>query len=184
MGLAPELDPRLLVVCPRGPRSAPNGGFAWFDLNWEALGPHANGEQAIESRELLVGMLRELPEYLELTEHRLLLGGFSLGAMMSLGVGLLEPSLTSGSVSMSVRLLPEFHAEAARQDKISLPFLIQHGTFDQVLPIEGSRSIRDYLADLGYRVTYHEYPMGHEIGMQSLADIRHWLAERLQGIES
>jgi len=179
MGLTPELDPRLLIVSIRAPLEYGNGGYAWFEIRWTANGPEADSEQALSSLELLVATLEHLPDGLGVTPSQLLLGGFSQGAMMSVGVALLRPELVAGVVSMSGRLLPEFLPAELPATLAKVPFLVQHGTQDQVLPVAGSRQVRDELERAGCAVTYREYPMGHEINLRSLADVRQWIAGRL-----
>jgi phospholipase/carboxylesterase len=179
MGLAPELDPGLLVVSIEAPLEYGNGGYAWFEVQWRQEGVFVDSEQALASRDLLIGTIEQLPAGLNVEPSALILAGFSQGAMMSIGVALARPDLVSGVVSMSGRLVPEFVAGAV-PDASKVPYLVQHGKNDPVLPIEGSREIRDYLEGLGCEVTYREYPMAHEISMPSLADVRRWIGDHLR----
>jgi phospholipase/carboxylesterase len=48
-----------------------------------------------------------------------------------------------------------------------------------VLPIDNGRASRDLLQRLPVELTYREYPMGHEVSAQSLADVAAWLSARL-----
>jgi phospholipase/carboxylesterase len=178
MGLAGELDPRLLVVSIRAPLDY-GGGYAWFEIQWDANGVRIFPEQALASRDLLIETLRSLPAALGVEPSLVLLGGFSQGAMMSFGVAMAAPDLITGVISMSGRLLPEFVPAKRLPGTADLPFLVQHGTEDQVLPVEGSRQLRDRLEEIGCELTYREYPMAHEISMRSLADVRRWIDERL-----
>ena len=182
MGLASELDGRFLVVTLRAPLEYGPTGYAWFEITWEADGVHVVPEQVLASRDLLLETLKELPKALDLEGSPLYLGGFSQGAMMSLGSALAEPNLFSGVILMSGRWMPELLPAEPNEDLKNVPFLVQHGTVDQVLPVAGSRAIRDYLEGIGCDVNYAEYPMAHEINMKSLLNIRDWLGERLGGI--
>jgi len=179
MGLASELDARLLVVSLRAPLEYGPTGFAWFQINWDADGIHVDASQVLASRELLINTLKSLPEAVGAPASPLFLAGFSQGAMMSLGVALEEPALVKGVVCMSGRLVPEFLPPSRPSEVAKVPFLVQHGTGDDILPVTGSQLIRDCLEAIGCTVTYREYPMRHEIGRQSLADIRDWLDEHL-----
>ncbi len=179
MGLAPELDPRLLIVCIQAPIEYGNGGYAWFEIQWEADGIRVDAEQVQASREILIESLRLLPEALGFEPSQILLGGFSQGAIMSLGVALAEPELVSGILLMSGRLLPDFLPQELLTATKALPILIQHGTSDGVLPVQGSRYMREKLESMGWPVEYKEYPMAHEISEQSLADVRDWISDRL-----
>jgi phospholipase/carboxylesterase len=58
-----------------------------------------------------------------------------------------------------------------------MPVLVTHGLYDPVLPIENGRALRDYLAGLPVELTYREYPMAHEVSMESLRDVTAWLTK-------
>jgi phospholipase/carboxylesterase len=59
------------------------------------------------------------------------------------------------------------------------PILVVHGTGDRVLPITYGRATRELLSSLPVDLTYHEYPMGHEVSQESLSDVATWLTEQL-----
>ena len=59
------------------------------------------------------------------------------------------------------------------------PVLVQHGSADPVVPVSFGHKARDLLAGLGMDVSFAEYPIGHEISPQSLADLTGWLSARI-----
>ena len=95
---------------------------------------------------------------------------------MSLGVALSIPNNLAGVLMLSGRLLPQFASEPILDSFAQVPFLVQHGLTDQVLPVQDGRVVRAFLESKGGPLTYREYPMGHEITRDSLAGIRSWLA--------
>jgi phospholipase/carboxylesterase len=50
-----------------------------------------------------------------------------------------------------------------------------HGQSDMTLSLSFGLQSRDHLRGLGYRVEWHEYPMGHSVCMSEVADIRTFL---------
>lgn len=81
---------------------------------------------------------------------------------------------------MSGRLLPEVLPHLAPPRALrDLPILLQHGTSDPVLPVHHGRTARDRLSALHVDLTYREYPMGHQVSEESLADAAAWLQARL-----
>jgi phospholipase/carboxylesterase len=54
-----------------------------------------------------------------------------------------------------------------------------HGTADAVIPIRDGRAAHEQLSTLPLDLTYREYPMGHQVSMESLNDIADWLKDRL-----
>lgn len=173
MAFAPYLDPRLTVVGFRAPRPYGFGGFAWFDIEWLPEGKVIDEDQAEESRSILIANIERLRT--ELSPSRVIVGGFSQGAMMSLGVALSRPDLVDGVLMMSGRGLPRFLATPPSAIQ-NVPFFVQHGVEDEVLPIEDGREVRDALQGLGVPLEYREYPMGHEVNMNSLQDAIQWVA--------
>jgi phospholipase/carboxylesterase len=181
-GLAPYLDPRLVVVSARGPLiHAQSGGAAWYPVTFTPEGITADETIAAESRSKILRFLAEAAEAYGADSRRLYLGGFSQGAIMSLYVALTHPEVISGAVLMSGRLMPMAWEERAEDDRLrGLPILATHGLYDQVLPITSGREIRDKLSVLPIDFTYHEYPMAHEVSGESLAEATNWLSARLE----
>ena len=55
----------------------------------------------------------------------------------------------------------------------------RHGQQDDVVDIERGKASRDVLRALGYAVEWHEYPMGHSVCMEEIADLNRWLLDVL-----
>ena len=180
MGLAPYLDPRFLIVSARGPVTLAPGMYAWFQVLLDPNNPVINPEQAESSRRAILRFIAEAVDTYQADAARVFLMGFSQGAIMSLSVALTEPSMVSGVVAMSGRLLPEVLPSLAPLEALRrLPILLQHGTADPVLPIHHGRTARDHLATLPVDLTYREYAMGHQVTDESLADAAAWLRRNL-----
>lgn len=176
MELAPELDPSLRVVTLRAPHAYSVGGYAWFEIQWGPTGIRIDPAQVFESIDRLSGEVEALRA--EFSPRRLILGGFSQGAIMTVGATLRRPGLVDGAMALSGRFIPELFERPAAE-VTDLPVLVQHGLYDQVLDVAGSRVIRDAFAALGAKVTYFEYPMGHEVSWESIQDADRWLRDVL-----
>lgn len=178
--LAPYLDPRFFVVSPRAPITLAPGMYAWFEVQLDPVRPIINPQQAESSREKLLTFIDKAIETYRIDPLRVYLMGFSQGAIMSFSVGLTHPEKIAGIVAMSGRVLPEIVPHIAAPEALrDLPIFVAHGTEDQVLPIHHGRAARELLQRLPVALTYREYPMGHQISDQSLADIAGWLTQRL-----
>lgn len=173
LGLAPYLNLPIRVVSLRAPFNYPGNGYAWFNIEWTAGGIAVDPVQLQESLRALIATLRELT--VEFQPSRLILGGFSQGAMMTLAVLLSTPELLNGALLMSGAPLPE-GITPETPPNLAIPVFIQHGINDQVLPILGSRYVSDFLRGLGANVETHEYAMAHEVTSQSLGDILSWIS--------
>ena len=179
-GLAPYLDRRFLIVSARAPVVMGYGAYGWFNIEFTPAGLVADVAQARASLQQLSVFVGELVETYSADPRRVYLLGFSQGAMMSLSLMLSQPEGIAGVVAMSGRLPSEILAEVRDAGAFAgLPVLVTHGTFDQVLPIENGRAIRDALTALPVALTYREYPMAHEVSQESLRDVTAWLTQRL-----
>lgn len=177
--LAPHLDERFFIVSARAPNTLAPGMYAWFEVQLDPTNPIINPEQAEQSRQILVRFIDELREAYDVDPRRVFLMGFSQGAIMSLSVLSTRPDKVSGVIAMSGRILPEVLPKMASPDALrGIPVLVVHGTADPILPVHHGRRIRDVLATLPVELTYKEYPMGHQVTSESLADVSAWL--RLQ----
>jgi phospholipase/carboxylesterase len=178
--LTPQLDTRCVIISARAPHQRGRGSFAWFNVQFAPSGPVILPEQAEASRQLLLRFIDEAVGAYGTDPRQVYLMGFSQGAIMSASVALTVPEVVAGAVLMSGRILPEIRPLIADDSRLSgLPFLVIHGTADNVLPIHHGRASRDLLTSLPIQLTYREYAMGHEIRPESLADIQTWLRKRL-----
>lgn len=179
-GLAPFLDERFLIISVRAPNTLGPGSYAWFEADFTPQGPVINPEQAEASRTILITFLKEAITTYDADLKQVYLMGFSQGAIMSASVALTQPELVAGAVLMSGRILPEIQPLIASDEELAgLPLLVVHGTSDMVLPISHGRASRELLSSLPVNLTYHEYPMGHEVNQESSRDVTSWLTEQL-----
>ncbi|MDQ3754287.1 MAG: alpha/beta fold hydrolase [Acidobacteriota bacterium] len=179
-GLAPYLDERFLIVSARAPLALGPMAYGWFNIEYTPQGLSADLVQAEQSYQLLLRFIEELAEQYQTGDSGIYLMGFSQGAMMSLSVALTHPQKVAGVVALSGRLPTSAIAHlAAPEDLAGLPVFLAHGTDDFVIPIDFAREARESLAQIPIELTYREYRMAHQVSMESLADVRAWLSERL-----
>ena len=179
-GLAPYLDERFLILSVRAPNTLGPGSYAWFDVDFTPQGPVIDPAQAEASREALIDFIGEAITAYGVNPNQVYMMGFSQGAIMSASIALTRPDLVAGVALMSGRILPEIQSLMAASEKLEgLPILVVHGIADTVLPINHGRASRQLLASLPVELTYHEYPIGHEVSQESLADVSSWLSAQL-----
>ncbi len=178
--LAPQLDPRFVVLSARAPNTRAPGSYAWFEVTFTPQGPVINPAQAEASRQTLLGFIDEAVAAYGADPRRVYLMGFSQGAIMSASVALTEPERVAGAVLMSGRILPEIRPLIAAPERLAgLPVLLIHGVQDAVLPIHHGRASRELLSSLPVALTSSEYQMGHEVRPESLAEVSAWLTAQL-----
>lgn len=184
LGLAPMLaGGKLLVICPQGEVEVPVGpgmtGYGWFPLR-QGLAPRPDEFQAAaeQLREFLDAAVERYP----IDPGRLLLLGFSQGGLMAYELGLRQPERVAGIAALSTWLPPELAETLPVQpEHEELPVLVVHGDQDNMVPVDRARESREALRPYGVRLTYREFPMGHEIRPQALELLRGWITERTVG---
>lgn len=142
-------------------------GWTWFE-GWPPL-----HESVIESRATLLRFVDAITERYPTPEGKLVIGGFSQGALMALEAGLRTGKKVAGIVVMSGGLyeadLPDLASRTAT------PVLIAHGTDDDVVPVNHARRARRVLEDAGFAVEYHEYAMAHQVVQEETEHARAFL---------
>jgi phospholipase/carboxylesterase len=114
-----------------------------------------------EARAKIDALLGELTSALR--PSKLVLGGFSQGAMLSLDVALRTDHELAGLVLMSGSLLAQNIWLPRMQERGKLPIFQSHGTLDPLLPYPIAERLRDELGSAGHEVTFVPFRGGHEI---------------------
>ena len=182
LGLAPYLcGGKFLMICPQGPLETPIGpeavGYAWYPMS---NGGVPDVEAMLSQQKKLQAFLDECLKSYPIDPKKLVVLGFSQGGVMAYSLALANPERFAALAVLSSwlpkELLPRLNVTDAVQ---SLPTLVQHGTQDPMIEIARARSSVETLRQLRVPLTFREYPMGHEIGARSLAELSTWLEEKV-----
>ena len=180
LGLADALDPdrRLRVVTPRAPLVLPGSpGYHWYVVPRVGYPDHDTFHAA---RAALAELHDGLWEETGVGPARTVLGGFSMGAVMSYSMALSHerPDVAgilafSGFVPIVEDWQPSF------EDRQGTRAFIAHGRRDPVIDIDFAHRARAQLEAGGLEVEYHESDIGHQIDPAHLAAATGWLARTL-----
>lgn len=178
--VASHLDPdgRFLTILPRGQYSAPPGA-AWYQLS---NNPSAMGAQMRTSLASVEEVFNKQLEDAVLTRDASIVAGFSQGGSMVLALtfGKEGRPRPAGVIVMSGFLPMDPTFEFDFESPVP-PVLVQHGTSDELIPVEVARQTSAFLASNGVPVVHKEYEIGHGVTPESLADARAWLDEVRSG---
>lgn len=153
---------------------------AWYDAAPVETRRHASqpaDEAGLRDSQRLVQALIEREEGLGMPSERIVLMGFSQGAVLALQTGLRAPQrlaavvALSGYLPLNARTL-QMESNIANQ---RLPIFLGHGEHDEVVGLDRARAARTVLQVMGHLVDWHLYDMGHEVSDAELADIGAWL---------
>ncbi|MFL5824680.1 MAG: alpha/beta hydrolase [Solirubrobacteraceae bacterium] len=174
-----EIDPdgRLVGVTPRAPLELTPGGFHWYISR--AVG-YPDQATFHDSLGILGRWLDALPEALGVPWSRIVLGGFSMGAVMSYALGLGKGRPTPPAIIALSGFLPTVEGfELDLSGRQGLPVAIGHGTYDPVISVEYGREARHRLEEAGADVLYQESPMQHGVDPSFLRTLGGWVSEVL-----
>ncbi len=176
-GLSQYLDERLFIISVRAPFSFQfGGGYTWYDII-DIGTPEA--KMFDESYKKLVQFLEDVKKGYPIDPAKIILFGFSMGAMMSFALTLAQPDSIYGVVANS-GLLPEDTDSKFEWNKIKgKPFFVAHGKHDSIIPISLAHRAKELLTKAGADLTYREYEMDHQIDEESLNDIMSWLSKHI-----
>ena len=178
LGLADVLDPerRLHVVTPRAPLDLGGSGYHWYVV--PRVG-YPDSETFHVAYRQLAEFHDETWERLGLTPRQTVLGGFSMGSVMSyaLGLGPDRPA-PAGILAFSgfVPTVEGWWPDLPRPTRA----LIVHGRRDPIMAIDFARRAHALLQDAGMDVEYHESDGGHWIEPAHAAQAAGWLAAALR----
>jgi thioredoxin 1 len=178
-GLLSYLDPEgsLAVVLPRGKFPVPgSAGYSWYGM---FDGDAAEGTYA-EALAELDDLLTEQSEALGLPREESIVAGFSQGAGLALGLALQRTERPRPKAALAMS--PALDTAAFDLDERDAPpVLVQHGTHDPLIPVGRARALARQLQSLGVPTVYREYPMEHQVALESLRDASSWLTQVYAG---
>jgi phospholipase/carboxylesterase len=176
LGLADVLDPRrrLHVVTPRGPLTLPG----WPGRHWYVVPRvgYPDRDTFHAAYDKLAALHDELWERTGIGADRSVLGGFSMGTVMSysLGLGPGRPA-PAGILAFSgfIPVVDGWQPELAGREHVRV--FIAHGRNDPVMEVGFGRRARDLLTAGGLPVEYHESDAGHHIDPAQIPAAVDWL---------
>jgi phospholipase/carboxylesterase len=163
---------------PEAPLSPPDlamyGGRAWWQIDVMGMQQAAAAGRArdrmketpvgmAEARQQVDALVTELTQELSVPEDKLVLGGFSQGAMLSLDLALHTSRPLAGLILLSSTFLNRDVWQPLMAARASVPVLQTHGLQDPLLAHEIAVELRDSLRAAGSKLEWLEFRGGHEL---------------------
>jgi phospholipase/carboxylesterase len=178
--LADVLDPerRLHVVAPRAPLQLPGSpGYHWYIVPRVGYPDPATFKAAYDA---LAELHDELWERTGISPAQTVLGGFSMGTVMSYALGLGAGRPAPAGILAFSGFIPTVEGwEPALAERSGVRVFIAHGRFDQVMDIAFARRAREMLEAAGLEVEYHESDVGHFIDPGDMRSAVAWLGKTI-----
>jgi phospholipase/carboxylesterase len=173
------LDPerRLVGLAPGGPLALPPGGRHWYVV------PRVG----YPDPRTFAATLRQLEAFLDgwlaqrgVPWDRTVIGGFSMGAVMSYAVALGPARPAPAGVLAMSGFIPTVEGwQPDLPGRRDLPVAITHGRADPVIGVDFARRARERLDEAGLAVTYLETDVAHQIDPTVVGDLVAWVGERV-----
>jgi phospholipase/carboxylesterase len=180
LGLADALDParRLHVVTPRAPLQLPGSpGYHWYLVPRVGFPDHDTFHAA---RAALAALHDDLWAQTGIEPARTVLGGFSMGAVMSYAMALGDDRPAVAGILAFSGFVPVVDGwQPQLEDRRGTRAFIAHGRADPIMDIGFARSARELLKAGGLAVEYHESDVGHTIDPAHLKAAGEWLARTI-----
>jgi phospholipase/carboxylesterase len=176
--LADALDPerRLHVVAPRAPLTLPGSpGYHWYVV--PRVG-YPDPETFRAAHAALAGFHDELWQRFGLDPGRTVLGGFSMGAVMSFALGLGPGRPAPAGILAFSGFVPTVEGWEPQVPRSTAVF-IAHGRADPVIGVEFARTARRLLEGAGMSVDYSESDVGHTIDPLTVGPAAGWLGRAI-----
>jgi len=169
--LLDALDPerRLQGYTPRGPLALPPGGAHWYVV------PRV-GYPDPETFHIGYTAAAEWLDALPFPAERIVIGGFSQGAVMSYALGLGKGRPRPAALLALSGFIPTVDGWEPDLNPPLPPIAIVHGEYDPVIPVEFARSAREILEEAGAEPFYREVPVDHTIDPAVLPELQQVVA--------
>lgn len=191
--LCPALA-QVRFVFPAAPLSMGHGmeGRAWWMIDFATIEKLNRGDlnalrefRKVEpagmpaARAAMLKLVDDVAVQSKLPVGKLVLGGFSQGAMITTDVALRLPEAPLALVAMSGTLLLEEVWAKKAAARAGLPVFQSHGTHDMVLRYDAAELLTQLLTQGGLKVDFTRFEGGHEIPLVVLKNLANFLEKRL-----
>jgi phospholipase/carboxylesterase len=181
LGLPPALQLRFIFPhAPVRPVTLNQGMRmrAWYDIF--QLGGGAEDEAGIRESAAAVQQLIDEQIRRGIKTSGIVLAGFSQGGAIALHTALRYSAPLAGVLALStyLPLRATLKAEISEENR-KLPIFMAHGLYDDIIPLARAEQSRKALADAGYEVEWHTYPMPHSVCPEEIAQIGAFLVRTL-----
>jgi phospholipase/carboxylesterase len=180
LSLGDVLDPdrRLHVATPRAPLTLPGWpGYHWYVVPRVGYPDHDTFHAAFDA---LAEFHDELWERTGVTPAKTVLGGFSMGSVMSYSLGLAGTRPAPAGILAFSGFVPVVEGwEPHLDDRQSTRAFVAHGRNDPIMAVDFARQARTLLEAGGLDVEYHESDAAHHIDPAHVPAAVDWLASTL-----
>lgn len=164
----------------RAPQTLEEGSYQWFHRQGDGPYDGVTADLA-SSRQALKDFITQAVTKYHTDRSKVVLIGFSQGAIMNYELGLREPQAVRGIAVLSGKILPVLRSELKPDPALkSLAIFIGHGVDDPQVPFADASEAQRILHELGLEPDFHAYAdLKHSISKTEIEDLNAWLGDVL-----
>lgn len=176
-GIKSELSPDYEYLSVRAPLEVDGGGYKWFTQDADQAQYEGVTSDVDRSTDMLRTFIEQATEKYHTQSDKVVLIGFSQGAMMSYQIGLQHPELVRAIAPLSGKILAPLAARLKPDERLNaLKVFIGHGSVDIRVPFTGASDAKTLLENLMISPEFHAYAgAGHTITSAEITDLKRWL---------
>jgi predicted esterase len=185
MQFVQQINPHIKFICPHAPNRRVTINFgaampAWYDIT-SLDGKGTDDVKGLEESEKTIQDIIAQEIKQGVPHERIIVGGFSQGAVVSMFSVYQYPQKLAGCISLSGYLaLADKFAERIKPVNKDTPLLMFHGDADQVINVNFGRRSHEALEKMGINAKLTVIPrMPHTATEQELMDVAKWIKERI-----
>jgi phospholipase/carboxylesterase len=175
-GIKDDLPASYTYLSVRAPMTMEEGSYQWFRKKGEGA---YNGEtdDLKTSGQVLQDFIAQAAKKYHTEPDKVVLVGFSQGAIMSYEVALRHPEAVGAIAALSGRILPVLKSALKPDEKRqALAIFIGHGKEDKRLPYKDGTEANSLLQSISLTPEFHGYEgLGHSISAAEVEDLNAWL---------
>jgi phospholipase/carboxylesterase len=155
-----------------------NNGYmmpAWYDITSMSINQRSDLNGMQESIKQLENLIAH-ENGLGIPSNKIILAGFSQGAVIAMMTGLNFTEKLAGILSLSGYLpLTEIKLDTFNKKNQDTPLFLAHGTQDTLIPYAVGQLAFDMLKKHHYNAEWHGYAMAHSVCEKEIVEVATWL---------
>lgn len=173
-------------VFPDAPLTVDMGGYAsgraWFPINNREIEiAQLQGKTLDWSKDrsaIMAPTLDKVKNFIDALDQpweKLILGGFSQGAVLSLELALGAPRAPQGVFMLSGTLVDETALRARAPARAGLTYFQSHGTQDALLGFDQAQKLHEVLTEAGWKGKFLSFEDGHSVPREALEGLAEYV---------
>lgn len=155
-----------------------NGGYemrAWYDI-LQLTEIRQINELHLQESQAAINELIASENKKGIPSERIVLIGFSQGGAVAYHTALHHSQPLAGLIALSTYLGISHGLEhSVHPENKRIPIYIGQGLNDTVVTPKAAKLAYNTLGNLGYDVTWHDYPIEHEVSLAEIRDVGRWI---------